>query len=129
MHANAPLTTRGRLILVERIASGRPVAHVAAEMGISRRTADKWWRRWLVEGEAGLEDRSSRPRRCPHQTPARLERRIITLRQPAQARPGPNRRHSRPPHLDGAPGAEPPRLEPLGLDGPPERAGHPAHPH
>lgn len=81
MHANAPLTTRGRLILVERIASGRPVAHVAAEMGISRRTADKWWRRWLVEGEAGLEDRSSRPRRCPHQTPARLERRIITLRR------------------------------------------------
>jgi transposase InsO family protein len=81
MHANAPLTTRGRLILVERIASGRPVAHVAAEMGISRRTADKWWRRWLEEGEAGLEDRSSRPRHCPHQTPARLERRIITLRR------------------------------------------------
>ena len=81
MHANAPLTSRGRLILVERIASGRPVAHVAAEMGISRKTADKWWKRWLAEGETGLEDRSSRPRRCPHQTPARLERRIIALRR------------------------------------------------
>ena len=81
MHANAPLTVRGRMILVGRIASGRPVAHVAAEMGISRKTADKWWKRWLVEGEPGLEDRSSRPRRCPHQTPARLERRIIVLRQ------------------------------------------------
>jgi transposase InsO family protein len=89
MHANAPLTTRGRLILVERIASGRPVAHVAAEMGISRKTADKWWRRWLAEGEPGLEDRSSRPRRCPHQTPARLERRIITLRR--QRKLGPAR--------------------------------------
>ena len=66
---------------MERIASGRPVAHVAAEMGISRKTADKWWRCWLAEGEPGLEDRSSRPRRCPHRTPARLERRIIALRQ------------------------------------------------
>jgi transposase InsO family protein len=81
MHANAPLTPRGRLILVERIASGRPVAHVAAEMGISRKTADKWWKRWLDEGEPGLEDRSSRPRRCPHQTPARVEQRILSLRR------------------------------------------------
>jgi transposase InsO family protein len=81
MHANARLTPRGRLILVERIASGRPVAHVAAEMGVSRKTADRWWKRWLAEGEAGLEDRSSRPRRCPHQTPARLERRIVALRR------------------------------------------------
>ncbi len=81
MHANAPLTARGRLILVERIASGRPVAHVAAEMGVSRKTASKWWLRWLTEGEAGLEDRSSRPWRCPHQTPARIERRIVSLRR------------------------------------------------
>ena len=38
-HANAPLTERGRLMLCRRIAAGRPVAHVAAEMGISRQTA------------------------------------------------------------------------------------------
>jgi len=69
------------MMLVERIASGRPVAHVAAEMGLSRKTADKWWRRWLAEGEAGLVDRSSRPRRCPHRTSARLERQIVTLRR------------------------------------------------
>jgi len=75
------MTPRGRMIMIERIAAGRPIAHVAAEMGVSRKTADKWWRRWLVEGEAGLEDRSSRPHRCPHQTPARLERRIVRLRQ------------------------------------------------
>jgi transposase InsO family protein len=75
------MTPRGRMIMVERIAAGRPVAHVAAEMGVSRKTADKWWRRWQREGEAGLEDRSSRPRRCPHQTPARLEARIVRLRQ------------------------------------------------
>lgn len=67
--------------MIERIASGRPIAHVAAEMGVARKTADKWWRRWLAEGQAGLEDRSSRPRRCPHQTPLRVEQRIVTLRQ------------------------------------------------
>jgi transposase InsO family protein len=81
VHANAPLTERGRMIMIERIASGRPVAHVAAEMGVSRKTADKWWRRWLAEGDAGLEDRSSRPERCPHRTSARLERRIVALRR------------------------------------------------
>jgi len=81
VHGNAPMTPRGRMIMIERIASGRPIAHVAAEMGVSRKTADKWWRRWRREGDAGLEDRSSRPRRCPHQTPARVEARIVRLRQ------------------------------------------------
>jgi transposase InsO family protein len=81
VHANAPMTARGRMIMIERIATGRPVAHVAAEMGVSRKTADKWWRRWLAEGVAGLEDRSSRPHRCPHQTPVRIEQRILRLRQ------------------------------------------------
>jgi transposase InsO family protein len=69
------------MILIERIGAGRPVAHVAAEMGISRKTATKWWRRFQAEGVAGLSDRSSRPRRCPHQTPTRVEQRIVTLRQ------------------------------------------------
>jgi transposase len=81
VHANAPLTERGRMILVERIADGRPLAHVAAEMGISRKTAAKWWARYQEEGAGGLVDRSSRPRRCPHQTSARLERRIVVLRR------------------------------------------------
>ena len=81
MHANSPLTVRGRMMLVERIGSGRPIAHVAAEMGVSRKTATKWWRRFQEEGPAGLEDRSSRPRRCPHRTPARVEAKILRLRR------------------------------------------------
>ena len=80
-HRNARLTPRGRHTLIERIQAGRPVAHVAAEMGISRAAAYKWWRRFRAEGWAGLQDRSSRPRRCPHQTPRVLERRIEQLRQ------------------------------------------------
>jgi transposase InsO family protein len=80
VHANSPLTVRGRMMLVERIGSGRPIAHVAAEMGISRKTATKWWRRFQDEGPGGLEDRSSRPRRCPHRTPAKVEKKILRLR-------------------------------------------------
>ena len=81
MHANSPLTVRGRMMLVERIGSGRPIAHVAAEMGISRKTATKWWRRFQEEGPDGLKDRSSRPRRCPHRTPPRVEQKILRLRR------------------------------------------------
>jgi transposase InsO family protein len=81
MHANAKLTPAGRRLLVERIASGRPAAHVAAEMGVARNTAYKWWHRWQSEGEAGLHDRSSRPHRCPRRVPAERERRIAQLRR------------------------------------------------
>jgi transposase InsO family protein len=80
-HRNARLTVHGRRLLVERVRSGRPVAHVAAEMGISRPTAHKWIRRWRSEGERGLIDRSSRPRRTPHRTAAATEARVCRLRQ------------------------------------------------
>ncbi|MGK2965690.1 MAG: helix-turn-helix domain-containing protein, partial [Tepidiformaceae bacterium] len=65
MHGNARLTPAGRLTLVSRIAAGRAVAHVAAEMGVSRQTAYRWWRRFQAEGQPGLHDRSSRPQRSP----------------------------------------------------------------
>ena len=81
MHANARLTPIGRLTLVMRIEGGRPVAHVADEMGISRPTAYKWWRRWCDEGELGLVDRSSRAHRCPHRTSPEVEAQILELRQ------------------------------------------------
>jgi transposase InsO family protein len=81
VHGNARLTPVGRLTMVMRIESGRPVAHVAAEMGISRPTAYKWWRRWQRAGVEGLVDRSSRPRSCPHQTPPELEASIVELRR------------------------------------------------
>ncbi|MDG9715000.1 helix-turn-helix domain-containing protein, partial [Streptomyces sp. DH10] len=80
-HRNARLTVHGRRLLIERVRSGRPVAHVAAEMGISRPTAHKWIRRWQSEGESGLIDRSSRPRTTPHRTTAATEARVCRLRQ------------------------------------------------
>ncbi|EDY61840.1 transposase [Streptomyces pristinaespiralis ATCC 25486] len=80
-HRNARLTIHGRRLLVERVSAGRPVAHVAAEMGISRATAHKWIRRWRSEGESGLRDRSSRPLTTPHRTAAAVEARVCRLRQ------------------------------------------------
>jgi transposase InsO family protein len=81
LHANAPLTPEGRLRLCQRIAGGWSIAATAESMNVSRQTAHKWWCRYLAEGVEGLVDRSSRPRSCPHQTPARVERRIVDLRR------------------------------------------------
>lgn len=79
-HANARLTPAGRLILVERIQAGRPVAHVAAEMGVSATTAWKWWRRYQAEGRPGLTDRPSTAHSHPHQVPACVETRVRIMR-------------------------------------------------
>ena len=50
-HRNARLNVRGRVLLVERVVGmGRPVAHVASELGISRQCAHRWIRRYRGEG-------------------------------------------------------------------------------
>lgn len=79
-HANAPLSLEGRRRLVERCKT-RPIAHVAAEMGISRACASKWVNRWRRPGDAGLRDRSSSPHRSPNATPAWVIERIETWRR------------------------------------------------
>ena len=81
-HANARLNLHGRGLLVERvIEQHRPVAHVAKELGVSRQCAHRWINRFRLEGEAGLVDRSSRPRRCPRHTPPAVEERVLAVRQ------------------------------------------------
>ncbi|GGM57959.1 hypothetical protein GCM10011608_48620 [Micromonospora sonchi] len=79
-HANAPLSIEGRRRLVERC-KDRPIAHVAAEMGISRACASKWVNRWRQHGELGLQDRSSTPYASPSSTPAEVIERIATWRR------------------------------------------------
>ena len=80
VHANARLTPAGRLILVTRIAAGRPAAHVAAEMGVSRTTAYRWAARYQAEGQAGLTDRPSTARTHPRKTSPEMEQAIARLR-------------------------------------------------
>jgi transposase InsO family protein len=69
------------------IEEGWSIASSAESMRISRQTAHKWWGRYQEAGEAGLEDRSSRPRRCPTKTPPKVERRLVELRRRHQLGP------------------------------------------
>jgi transposase InsO family protein len=57
------------------------VTAVSRGMGVSRQTAYKWLLRARVEGEAGLVDRSRRPRMSPRRTPAEIEERVCGLRR------------------------------------------------
>ena len=80
-HANARLTLHGRRLLVQRLrGQGRPVAHVAAEIGVSRQCAHRWVARFDAHGEAGLAERRSRPRRSPRRTSAEVEAKVIAAR-------------------------------------------------
>jgi transposase InsO family protein len=81
MHRNAVLTVEGRRRLCERIAQGWTITAAAEAANVSRQSASKWWRRWLEEAPAGLEDRPSRARRCPHRTSRKVEKRIVGLRR------------------------------------------------
>jgi transposase InsO family protein len=87
MHRNAPLTPEGRLRLCYLIEDGWTVASAAESFRISRQTAHKWWRRYQEARESGLVDRSSRPRRCPTKTSAKVERRVVALRRRHQLGP------------------------------------------
>lgn len=79
-HPNAPLTPEGRRRLCERIDEGRPLSHVADEGGISRTALTRWYKRWLAHGEAGLEDRTSRPEHSPNATADDIEEMVVQVR-------------------------------------------------
>ena len=82
LHRNARTCPRSRKVLVDRVISERwSVAEAAAAAGVSERTASKWLRRFREEGQDGLADRSSAPRRVPNRTaPERVEA-ILALRE------------------------------------------------
>ena len=81
-HPRAKLTVEGRKLLVQRVrGEGWPVARAAEAMGISRATAHAWLNRFMVEGEAGLVDRSSRPHRSPNRISPEREAAIVKRRQ------------------------------------------------
>jgi transposase InsO family protein len=69
-------------LLVERVVEQQWALAAAAEAaGVSARTASKWLARFRAEGEAGLVDRSSRPRYSPSRTPPERMEAIATLRR------------------------------------------------
>jgi hypothetical protein len=78
-HKNARLTRLGRVHLMQQIAHlGLEAA--ARQVGISKRRAYIWHKRWNECGEAGLYDRSSRPASSPRQTKPDKRERVIQLR-------------------------------------------------
>ena len=80
-HRNARLNVHGRLLLVTRhLQEGRPVSHVAKELGVSRQCGHYWIKRFKAEGLAGLEDRSSRPRSSPTKTSVEAETVVLGMR-------------------------------------------------
>jgi transposase InsO family protein len=80
-HANAALTPRHRLKLARAVVEdGWTIGYAAAVFNVSWPTAKRWAERYRTAGEAGMDDRSSRPHRCPRRTPAPLVRKIVHLR-------------------------------------------------
>lgn len=82
IHANARTCPNSRRLLIKRIEEEGWSLMVAAEAaGISERSARKWLSRWRAEGEAGLLDRSSAPKRVPSRLPADRLQAIEALRR------------------------------------------------
>jgi transposase InsO family protein len=82
LHANAALSLNARRRLVARIVDeGWSLTSAAAAAEVSDRTARKWVARGRADGDAGLLDRSSAPKRQPAATPAERVEAIAALRR------------------------------------------------
>ncbi len=80
-HRNSPLSPTGRLRLARCVVDDRwPLRRAADRFNVSVTTAKRWADRYRDHGPAGMGDRSSRPRSCPHRTSRRRERRVVGLR-------------------------------------------------
>ena len=80
-HRNAPLSELGRLRLARCVVDdGWPLRRAAERFQVSPTTAARWAGRYRQHGAAGMVDRSSRPHRCPTQTPPPVVARVVHLR-------------------------------------------------
>ena len=89
MHRRPRLNLSGRQLVIERLQRGWSAAAVAEGLGVSRATVYKWRRRYELEGDEGLLDRSSRPQRSPRRLDPDLESQLLELRR--TRRLGPHR--------------------------------------
>jgi len=89
-HGSAALTIHGRRTICRRVLEeGWSITRAAWAAGVSRQTASKWLHRFVVEGEAGLHNRSTRPLRSPTRIPTRVVKKIVRAR--LRLRWGPHR--------------------------------------
>ena len=81
-HPNASLTPEGRRKMVALVIDENWSIEATAErFQLDAKTVRKWRDRFLAEGEAGLQDRSSRPHRSPNRTLAGRRKRVVHLRR------------------------------------------------
>jgi transposase InsO family protein len=81
IHKNARLTPSGRERIVRQVASGQTPEAVAEAAGVCPRTVRKWVERYRRGGLAGLQDRSSRPRRLYRPTAQAIVEQVERLRR------------------------------------------------
>jgi transposase InsO family protein len=82
LHGNAALSLKKRKLLVTRVVEeGWSLTEAAAAAEVSERRAGEWVRRFRVEGDAGLLDRSSAPKRVHNRTPEDRVQAIAALRR------------------------------------------------
>ena len=81
-HPNARLTPKQRHKMVDKVKIDEWSIEATAErFQVDAKTVRKWVDRFETEGPAGLEDRSSRPKRSPNRTPRHRRRQCIRLRK------------------------------------------------
>src|SRR4029077_12741151 len=81
-HKNAPLTPKGREVMVRSvIEGGLTKAAAALQFNVTAKTVAKWVKRFRAEGVEGLRDRSSRPLSSPSQTPVAICTEVEALRR------------------------------------------------
>jgi transposase InsO family protein len=73
--------SKARLVITAVVVEGRPVAHVAADYGVSRQWIYKLLARYRVEGEEAFEPHPRRPHNQPTAIPMATVELIITLRR------------------------------------------------
>ena len=56
-------------LMIALSAEEESVTELSAEFGISRKTAYKWWARYVKDGAAGLSERSHAPLWCRGRSP------------------------------------------------------------
>ena len=88
LHGNAALSLRKRLLLGQRVVEhGWTLTQAAEAAEVSVRCVRKWVSRYRAEGEQGLLDRSSAPRRVANRTPELRVQAIAALRRLRSAAP------------------------------------------
>ena len=80
MHPNTRLTPHSRQVLIDRYLRGEPVAKLAGEVRVSRKTVYRWIGRFREAGTAGLVNRSSKPRCLQRRIGGDTEEQILRLR-------------------------------------------------